>query len=99
MLRFCLHGCSSLENSDVSTTSAAVPPSPSCFPVFTASSEASSLAQMLLMTTLDSDKLFGLVYYYYFLWLCSPARAMASFTRFLDHTQRCTTVGRTPLDE
>ena len=22
-----------------------------------------------------------------------------SFTRFLDHTQRCTTVGRTPLDE
>ena len=26
------------------------------------------------------------------------ARA-SSFTRFLDHTQRCTTVGRTPLDE
>jgi hypothetical protein len=22
-----------------------------------------------------------------------------SFTRFLDHTQRCNTVGRTPLDE
>jgi hypothetical protein len=25
--------------------------------------------------------------YYYFLWLCSPARDMASsFTKFLDHT-------------
>src|SRR5215471_5020976 len=34
----------------------------------------------------------------YFLWHCSPARAMASSTtRFLDHTQRCATVGRTPL--
>jgi hypothetical protein len=30
----------------------------------------------------------------------SPQWARASsFTRFLDHTQRCTTVGRTPLDE
>jgi len=36
----------------------------------------------------------------FFLWLCGPTRAMASsFTRFLDHTQRRTTVGRTPLDE
>jgi len=35
----------------------------------------------------------------FFLWLCSPTRAMASsFLRFLDHTQRRTTVGRTPLD-
>jgi choline dehydrogenase-like flavoprotein len=35
-----------------------------------------------------------------FLWLCSPARAMASsFSRFRDHTQRRATVGRTPLDE
>jgi hypothetical protein len=41
-----------------------------------------------------------LVTIYYFLWLCSPARAMASFsTRFLDHTQRRPTVGRTPVDE
>jgi hypothetical protein len=41
----------------------------------------------------------GTVYYYYF-WLCSPARSMASsFTRFLDHTQRRATVGRTPVDE
>jgi len=31
---------------------------------------------------------------------CGPKRAMAySFLRFLDHTQRRTTVGRTPLDE
>jgi hypothetical protein len=28
-----------------------------------------------------------------------PTRAMTSFLRFLDHTQRSTTVGRTPLDE
>jgi len=35
-----------------------------------------------------------------FLWRCGPTRAMtSSFTRFLDHTQRRTTVGRTPLDE
>ena len=33
-------------------------------------------------------------------WGDSPQWAMtASFTRFLDHTQRHTTVGRTPLDE
>jgi hypothetical protein len=37
---------------------------------------------------------------FYFLWLCSPARAMvSSFTRFREHTQRRATVGRTPLDE
>jgi hypothetical protein len=37
---------------------------------------------------------------YYFLWLCSPARAVASsFTRFLDQTQRRATVDSTPLDE
>jgi hypothetical protein len=35
-----------------------------------------------------------------FIWLCSPARAMASlFARFLDHTQWHATFGRTPLDE
>ena len=34
------------------------------------------------------------------LWRCGPTLAMASpFLRFLDHTQRRTTVGRTPLDE
>jgi hypothetical protein len=41
---------------------------------------------------------YGIIYF--FLWLCSPARAMASsFTRFLDHTQLRATVGRIPLDE
>ena len=36
----------------------------------------------------------------FFLCRCGPTRAMASsFTRFPDHTQRRTTVGRTPLDE
>jgi hypothetical protein len=36
----------------------------------------------------------------YFLWLCNPAQAMASSsTRFLEHTQRRVTVGRTALDE
>ena len=36
----------------------------------------------------------------FFLWRCEPTRVMASsFLRFLDHTQRRTTVGRTPLDE
>jgi len=36
----------------------------------------------------------------FFLWRCSPTRAMASsILRFLYHTQRCITVGRTPLDE
>ena len=34
------------------------------------------------------------------LWRCDPTRVMASsILRFLDHTQRRTTVGRTPLDE
>ena len=37
--------------------------------------------------------------YHFFLWHCGPARAMASFFRFLDHTKRLTIVGRTPLDE
>jgi hypothetical protein len=33
-------------------------------------------------------------------WRDSPQEAMASsFTRFLDHTNRSTTVGGTPLDE
>ena len=37
---------------------------------------------------------------FFFLWRCGPTRAMASsFFRFLDHTQRRITVGRTPLDE
>jgi hypothetical protein len=36
----------------------------------------------------------------FFLWRCDPTRIMpSSFLRFLDHTQRRTTAGRTPLDE
>jgi hypothetical protein len=36
----------------------------------------------------------------FFLWCCCPTRVIAtSFLRFLEHTQRRTTVGRTPLDE
>jgi hypothetical protein len=36
----------------------------------------------------------------FLLWRCDPTRVMAfSFFRFLDYTQRRTTVGRTPLDE
>jgi hypothetical protein len=35
-----------------------------------------------------------------FLWRCGPTRARtSSFFRFLDHTQRRATIGRTPLDE
>jgi hypothetical protein len=38
--------------------------------------------------------------HFFFLWRCDPTRVMASsFMRFLGHTQRRTTVGRTPLDE
>jgi hypothetical protein len=37
---------------------------------------------------------------FYFLWRCDPTRVMASsFLRFLDHTQRRATVGKTPQDE
>jgi hypothetical protein len=39
------------------------------------------------------------IYIYSFLWCCGPTRAMASFLKFLYHTQRHTTVGWTPLDE
>jgi len=38
--------------------------------------------------------------FFFFVWHNSPQWARtSSFTRFLDHTQRRTTVGRTPLDE
>ena len=37
---------------------------------------------------------------FFFMWRCGPTRARtSSFLRFLDHTQRRITVGRTPLDE
>ena len=37
---------------------------------------------------------------FFFLWRCYPTRVMASsFLRFLDHTQRRTTIRRTALDD
>ena len=40
------------------------------------------------------------IYIFFLLWRCDPTRVMASsFFRFLDHTERRTTVGRTPLDK
>jgi hypothetical protein len=39
-------------------------------------------------------------FYYFFIWLNNPQWARAfSFPKFLDHTQRRNTVGRTPLDQ
>ena len=49
-----------------------------------------------------STHIFGIhkITFFFFLWRCGPTRAVASsFFRFLDHTQRRTTVGRTLLDE
>ena len=41
-----------------------------------------------------------LLIFFFLLWRCDPTRVMgSSFLKFLDHTQRRTTVGRTPLDE
>ena len=49
-------------------------------------------------TTLDERQVN--VNYMFVLGATAPHWARASsFTRFLDHTQRRTTVGRTPLDE
>ena len=42
----------------------------------------------------------GTAIYILFLWRCDPTRVMtSSFLRFLYHTQRRSTVGRSPLDE
>jgi len=42
----------------------------------------------------------GRVNLFFLLWRCDPTRVTASlFLRFLDYTQRRSTVGRTPLDE
>ena len=44
--------------------------------------------------------IFKLWHFFFLLWRCDPTRVMASsILRFLDHTQRRTTVGRTPLDK
>ena len=44
--------------------------------------------------------LFCIFKYFFLLWRCGPTRVRpSSFVRFLDHTQRRITVGRTPLEE
>jgi hypothetical protein len=40
-----------------------------------------------------------LIYLHFLLGETAPNLAMTSFTRFLDHTQRRTTVGRTALND
>ena len=44
-------------------------------------------------------QVFQMQLFFFFLWRCGPTRAMASFLRFLVHTQWRITVGRSPLDE
>jgi len=45
-------------------------------------------------------RLKGQIYIFFLLWRCDPTLVIASsFLRFLDHTQRRSTVCRTPLDE
>jgi hypothetical protein len=63
--------------------------------------ETSNFSLMVTVTITPFNNVFNYRgYYYHFLWLCSPAQAMASTsTRFLDHTRRRATVGRTLLDE
>ena len=48
----------------------------------------------------QKDCILHSIAFFFLLWRCDPTRVMASsFLRFLDHTQRRTTVGRTPVDE
>ena len=47
----------------------------------------------------NSNKI-KIFFFFFFIWRDSTQWTMTtSFTRFLDHTHRRTTVGRTPLDE
>ena len=44
--------------------------------------------------------IYFIIIIFFLLWRCDLTRVIvSSFLRFLDHTQRRTTVGRTPLDE
>jgi len=53
-----------------------------------------------LHTNLNFSLHFNNMSIFFFLWRCDPTRVMvSSFMRFLDHTQRRSTVGRTPMDE
>jgi hypothetical protein len=66
-------------------------------------SKATTMKQRLHFSNYKTFQVYYYYYYYYykfFMWRCDPTRVMvSSFLRFLDHTQRRTTVGRTPLDE
>ena len=58
------------------------------------------LSHHSLCTSYEYNSITVYHYTFFFLWCCGPTGVMASsFLRFLDHTQRRTTVGRTPLDE
>jgi len=58
------------------------------------------LANIFTLLYLLHRWLLFFIFFLFFLWRCGPTRAMvSSFLRFLDHTQRRTTVSRTPLDE
>jgi len=60
----------------------------------------SRIQKSLRRSTMIPSASWGVVFHFFFLWHCSPTRAMASsFLRFLDHKQWHITVGRTPLDE
>ena len=56
-------------------------------------------SQQLNKTITIHIYIYTYTYIFFFLWRCSPTMAMDSFFRFLDHTQRRTTFGRTPLDK
>jgi hypothetical protein len=57
-------------------------------------------AQKKIYPSIKSASNLAVWYIYFFFWHNGPQCARACpFTKFLDHTQRRTTVGRTPLDE
>ena len=69
-------------------------------------SDMSNFPTIAQFSSFDLEKIFytrqaGLfMNYFFFWWRCDPTRVMASsFLRFLDHTRRRTTAGRTPLDK
>ena len=58
------------------------------------------LLLLLLVVVVVAVVVVVVSFFLFLLWRCGPTRSIASsFTRFLDHTQRRTAVGRTPLDE
>jgi len=59
-----------------------------------------AIHQIDIRTDRRMDRYDGSEICFFFLWRCDPTRIMpSSFLMFLDHTQRRSTVGRTPLDE